>query len=127
MKEFAIRWSTSRGQDTYGYTICTVVGEGLKGRCMGGGYDMLGTSFAHVIMQAYPAYFDGTIQHSDETIKSFYGMRRTSSGGFYLDGACGVDCVERVCKELIGVKVRWEYARDRKGRVTHRCGVVLED
>lgn len=35
VKEFAVRWTVSRGQDTYGYNICTIVGEGIKGRCMG--------------------------------------------------------------------------------------------
>lgn len=32
VKEFAVRWTVSRGQDTYGYNICTIVGEGIKGR-----------------------------------------------------------------------------------------------
>lgn len=124
VKEFAVRWTVSRGQDTYGYNICTIVGEGIKGRCMGGGYDMLGTSLAQVTMALFPEWFDGTREVSDDTIRDYYGLRRTSNG-LHLNGACGVECVERVLRDLIGVRVEWEYSRDRKGRIKDKSGLTI--
>lgn len=53
---FRVRWSVSRGRDTYGYNICTVecsrwdVGN-IKGQCKGGGYDMTATALAHALDQ----------------------------------------------------------------------------
>ena len=53
---FRVRWSVSRGRDTYGYNICTVecsrwdVGN-IKGQCKGGGYDMAATSLAEALGQ----------------------------------------------------------------------------
>ncbi len=36
----AVRWSTSRGRDTYGYNICSVTDQATSKRysCKGGGY-----------------------------------------------------------------------------------------
>ena len=39
-----IKWGTSRGRDTYGYTTCALYEDGRKvSACNGGGYDMRGT------------------------------------------------------------------------------------
>lgn len=42
-----IKWTVSRGYETYGYNICTLIdtSTGKRYRCMGGGYDMRGTVF----------------------------------------------------------------------------------
>lgn len=53
---FRVRWSFSRGCETYGYSICTVEctswGAGnIKGQCKGGGYDMVATSLADALNQ----------------------------------------------------------------------------
>ena len=43
-KTLEIKWGTSRGRDSYGYTTCTLRSDGVKiAGCNGGGYDMLGT------------------------------------------------------------------------------------
>jgi len=40
----AIKWGTSRGRDSYGYTTCSLYEDGRKiAACNGGGYDMRGT------------------------------------------------------------------------------------
>ncbi len=48
------RWTTSRGRDTYGYTICTLYVDGDRvARCNGGGYDMKGTCFGNFLASHY--------------------------------------------------------------------------
>jgi hypothetical protein len=43
-KKIEVRWGTSRGRDSYGYTTCTLYADGRKmAGCNGGGYDMRGT------------------------------------------------------------------------------------
>lgn len=44
-KRVTVRYGTSRGRDTYGYTTCTlsVAGKGRRGHCSGGGYSLIGT------------------------------------------------------------------------------------
>jgi hypothetical protein len=43
-----LKWTTSRGRDTYGWNVVTLTDEttGRKYRAKGGGYDMTGTVFA---------------------------------------------------------------------------------
>lgn len=43
-KVLSIRWGTSRGRETYGYTTCSLSVDGRRvAGCNGGGYDMRGT------------------------------------------------------------------------------------
>ena len=54
-KNLTVKWTVSRGRDTYGYTICTLYVDGVKAaRCNGGGYDMQGTVLGHWLAAAYP-------------------------------------------------------------------------
>ncbi len=49
-----IRWTTSRGRDTYGYNVVTLYVDGEKAaRCNGGGYDMEGTVIGTFIARAF--------------------------------------------------------------------------
>lgn len=51
-----IRWGTSRGRDTYGYTTCSLRnqrGERVAA-CNGGGYDMRGTVVGNWIAYTFP-------------------------------------------------------------------------
>lgn len=50
-----LRWGTSRGRDTYGYTTCRLVDDRGKkwGGCSGGGYDLRGTALGIWIEQAF--------------------------------------------------------------------------
>jgi hypothetical protein len=49
-----ITWGTSRGRDTYGYTVCSLRYNGrLIARCNGGGYDMRGTVIGNFVTWAF--------------------------------------------------------------------------
>lgn len=55
-ESLTIRWGTSRGRDTYGYTTCSLRnnrGERIAS-CNGGGYDMRGTVIGHWIAATFP-------------------------------------------------------------------------
>jgi len=123
----AVRWSTSRGRDTYGYNICSVTDQATSKRysCNGGGYDMLGTSFGAWLTETYQdalrkigdrAYmtyhetFDAT--RNDDGL---YGMYRYADGRISLDGAYGIESMLKIAKTL-GIGVR--TTRDRKGHTT---------
>lgn len=44
------RWTVSRGRETYGYNICTLLADGVRvAACNGGGYDMKGTALGNFI------------------------------------------------------------------------------
>lgn len=130
----AISWSTSRGQDTYGYNICRldVRSSGMRHKCMGGGYDMIGTVVGQWLQAAYPerlqALRDGRALedcgYSIEgytKIPEFYGLTFTPDGVPRLDGACGVSSMERIA-EAMGVSMSRTY--NRKG---HTTGYMVTD
>lgn len=55
-ESLTIRWGTSRGRDTWGYTTCSLRnhrGQRLAA-CNGGGYDMRGTVIGHWIAATFP-------------------------------------------------------------------------
>lgn len=55
MTTLEIKWTTSRGRDTYGYNVCTLYADGRKvARCNGGGYDMEGACLGNWLTYAYP-------------------------------------------------------------------------
>ena len=116
----SVSWSVSRGRDTYGYNICRLddTTTGKRYRCMGGGYDMVGTVFAEwlegvhqerlqkIRNQAF--YYNGFERNE----KGLYGMRRRDDGTVSLDGGCGIDSMRRIAKAC-GLTVEWRG--DRKG------------
>ena len=49
-----LKWTTSRGRDTYGYTICSLFeGSHKQTSCNGGGYDMRGTVVGNWITRTF--------------------------------------------------------------------------
>lgn len=55
-ESLTIKWGTSRGRDTYGYTTCSLRnhrGQKIAG-CNGGGYDMRGTVLGNWIAYTFP-------------------------------------------------------------------------
>ena len=68
-----IRWGTSRGRDTYGYTTCSLFetqgGWANKkiASCNGGGYDMKGTVLGDWIAKRFPSRLR-------ELKEEFYGL-----------------------------------------------------
>jgi hypothetical protein len=128
----SVKWSVSRGRDTYGYNICTIRDEdGKVYRCNGGGYDMQGTSFG---MWMQDHYQDRLLKLPDETgidnlQRKYYGLRKQMVGGMqraHLDGACGMSSMEKIA-DGIGLKMVRDYDRaDRKRRFETR-GWYIED
>lgn len=108
-----LTWGTSRGRDTYGYTICTLTDEttGKRFRCMGGGYDMAGTVFAEWLEATFPEELAGLSKYAAD----FYGMSVRRDGTVRLDGACGLESMLTVAKAL---NVNVTRTHDRKGNTT---------
>lgn len=124
--ELRITYGTSRGRDTYGYTVVSLHDYGKKRiSCNGGGYDMRGTVFGDWIAREYQPRLlelaDKFAAHwtKAEGFKSDNQNREKLYGGtFYpegssdnkkphvtLDGACGFESMRRIA-EAIGLQVR---------------------
>lgn len=144
----ALSWATSRGRDTYGYNICRLDDRetGQRFRCMGGGYDMIGTvlgqwlsttygdrlkDIAHLAAAVYLYDADGKYQERREGTNPdrLYGLwseyvavhapanlRRVS-----MDGACGVSSMLRIA-EALGLSL--SCVTNRKG---HTTGYMVTD
>jgi hypothetical protein len=126
-----ISWSTSRGQDTYGYNICRLddVRTGKRYKTLGGGYDMIGTVLGDWIEDRFQdelralvadlpkQKYGGTsyMQISEEINPKFYGLTISPDGKVCLDGACGSSSMQRI-GEALGLKFQW--LGNRKGHTT---------
>lgn len=117
-----IKWTTSRGAETYGWNVVTLTdtATGKRYRANGGGYDMQGTVFADwlqdthqdelrkIATQAHTtwqAVADGPWSHETNR-DGLYGMAfYAHDGRVVLDGACGLSSIERVA-DAIGLDVR---------------------
>jgi len=132
-KQLHFKWTISRGRDTYGYNICTLLVDGEKvGKTCGGGYDMQGTVLGQWLQNEYEQQLKErfaseiiaiTDQDYEERngslykeIKSFYGARLSGRKGnpvaIVLDGACGLDCMKRIA-ETIGITFKWNPESDK--------------
>lgn len=124
----SLSWSVSRGKETYGYNICRLddLQKGERFKCMGGGYDMLGTVFASWLVANYAdrllalkdrAHYIlpvGAAPRSNPREDSFYGLTYIEADDrVNIDGACGIDCVQKIARE-IGLEIEREYIT--KGR-----------
>lgn len=135
-KSLHFKWTVSRGRDTYGYNICTLLVDGEKvSKCMGGGYDMQGTAFGEWLQNAYQTELvkfmndnginelppcnsyetkNGTIRRYE--LPGYYGMSlHVGPKGdvkVYLDGACGFSSIQRIA-ESIGIKLQWNKESDK--------------
>ena len=123
INHLSLSWSVSRGRDTYGYNICRLDdrNNGQRFKCMGGGYDMIGTVFGQWLETYYQAelltlkeranysrFIDGgyTPANRDD---SLYGMAYLEEENrISLDGACGLECMIRIA-EAIGLEVDRDY------------------
>lgn len=135
-RSLVIRWGTSRGAETYGYTTCSASIDGKRlGSCKGGGYDMQGTAIALAIVAEYGARLwplheqagSAGIQikgqdyqriERHENQNGLYGLHVTytnterTAGNMHLDGGCGIESVRRVMKE-IGLRIRHLHSDSR--------------
>lgn len=111
MRNLSIKWTVSKARDSYGYNVITLHDENTKYKANGGGYDMVGTVFASWLWANYKQLIINTIKPRSQ---EFYGFNEYS-GACYIDGACGLDCMLAIAKE-IGLKVHKLY---RKGELTN--------
>lgn len=129
INHLSLSWSTSRGRDTYGYNICRLDArneESKRYKCMGGGYDMIGTVFGNWLADTYQTellalkdranysrFIDGGYTPANRE-DSLYGMAYLEKENrISLDGACGLECMIRIAKE-IGLEIERDYIA--KGR-----------
>lgn len=91
-----IKWSVSRGRNTYGYNICSLYVDGQKSAsCNGGGYDMEGS----VLGDWMTREFQHQLKSIDET--QFYGIRKNyETNKTYLDGACGFSSMTKILNAI---------------------------
>ena len=107
----ALSWSTSKGRDTYGYNICRLDNRNTDKRykCIGGGYDMVGTVVGEYLEEA----FQDHLLSAGNAVTGLYGVRRTAEGKVSIDGACGLECVIKIA-EVIGVNITSNYNSRKK-------------
>lgn len=128
INHLVLSWSVSKGRDTYGYNICRLDdrNNGKRFRCMGGGYDMIGTVFGEWLQENYQGQLQAIKARShyitDENgivsnprSDSLYGMRWKTDNTVSLDGACGLECMIRIA-EAIGLDVERDYIKKGKRR-----------
>lgn len=116
----AISWAISRGRETHGYNICRldVRSTGKRYRCMGGGYDMVGTVVAEWLQRTYQDRLRSLEPQPGTTL---YGMRKHADGHVSLDGVCGISSMESIAAAL-GIILSRTY--NRKG---HTTGYMVTD
>lgn len=122
INKLTLSWAVSRGQDTYGYTICRLDDRetGRRYRTCGGGYDMVGTVLAKWLTDVHQDKLQ-TIKGRSHYISdadnrfavnprtdSLYGMHWGVDDSVSIDGACGVDCVLAIAR-AIGLDMQRDY------------------
>ncbi len=134
INKLSLSWSVSRGRDTYGYNICRLDdrNNGNRFKCMGGGYDMVGTVFGNWLADTYQerllalkdrASYSHLINGGYTPANredSLYGMAYLEKDNrISLDGACGIECMIRIA-EAIGLDVERDYIATgrRRGETT---------
>ena len=131
-----IKWTTSRGRDTYGYNICTLTDDrGAQFRTIGGGYDMTSTVLGDWMAAQYQerlhrirrqAYTSVNKRHKcrhNESPTALYGCSYNAiTDKVTLDGGCGENSMRAIAK-AIGLDVMTTY-NNRKG---HHDGFIVSD
>lgn len=88
VKTFEVKWTVSRGRETYGWNICTLWNAPLWGkrkalaRCNGGNYDMEGTVWGTWLETTFP-------DRLRKLTKEYYGL--TFHDPEYDPGTCVLD------------------------------------
>lgn len=128
INNLTLTWSTSRGQETYGYNIARLdsYAAGKRYRTCGGGYDMTGTVVGHWLEAEHQTELQHLFQNNANKLQpyastgrkvlpDFYGAFLREDGTVYLDGACGESCMWAIA-EAIGLTR--ERLHNRKGHTT---------
>jgi hypothetical protein len=131
MRYLTLSWSTSRGRETYGYNVARLddTSTDKRYRCMGGGYDMVGTVLADWLTDVYQKELQalapragawhskaGGYRTNPDRLNALYGLSiNEDTGAASVDGACGVRSVERIAA-AIGIDFRATV--NRRGHAT---------
>ncbi len=100
-KFLEMKWSVSKGRDTYGYNICTLWDGNTAYRCSGGGYDLQGTVFAEWLTVHYMDEIVEKLKPYDDSDRDNdnYGFNKYN-GKYFLAGACGLDSIIRIAQKI---------------------------
>lgn len=147
VRSLHFKFTISRGRDTYGYNICTLLVDGERvSQCNGGGYDMQGTvlgewlqnAFQHTLLKFMNdnginekppcnTYSTDKGEIRRYELNGFYGMwlRVNPNGGaqVILDGGCGFSSMEKIAK-AIGITLKWNKESDRYKNHTFYTALV---
>lgn len=129
IERLEIYTSTSRGAETYGYTIRGLVCNGKRWRTCGGGYDMTGTVVADYFSDTHQDALAELVKANTDKlvdcnysvpgylkIPEFYGLTISPAGEIRLDGGCGMSSIQKII-EACGFEM--DYSFDyRRGTVT---------
>lgn len=124
-----LKWTTSRGVETYGWNVCTVrdFNTGKAYRCKGGGYDMTGTVLGEWLEATYPARIAALAPRCASTYDGngngyqlnpggdLYGATAFHDGRVILDGAAGVESMLKVAAAA-GLKLTRTYVERGRNR-----------
>lgn len=146
-KQLHFKWTISRGQNTYGYNICTLLVDGDKvGKTCGGGYDMQGTVFGEWLQNNFQneliklhnergineripvnTYETSNGVERKYSLPEFYGMNLYVKPDHivkvYLDGACGFESMKSIA-EAIGITLKWNPESDKYKNHTYYTAFI---
>jgi len=143
LTQLSLKVGTSRGRDTYGWTMVTLIvnSSGKRYRARGGGYDMYGTVIAGYlestfqdrlrVIAAHALSNDAPSAMSDRNTycifdRDLYGIYlNLSTGAVTLDGGCGLASMMRIAKQ-IGISIIENRLTCGKKRV-RTTGYTVED
>jgi hypothetical protein len=106
----SISWAISRGRDTYGYNICRLDDNVTKHRfrCLGGGYDMIGTVLGEWFEATYQDKLKDLVTSIEmvdagyaakgykKSVKGLYGLTERPDGTVILEGSCGQSSMQTI-------------------------------
>ena len=132
--KLVFKWGVSRGRDTYGYRICSLLVDDTKvSMCNGGGYDMKGTCFGDWVAHKFK---DELLKleipwgtRNGEKVQEYYGLTfhdpNYDPGKAVIDGKTGAE--REAAGESIGLE-RYQSFYKASSRVpTERHIVPLID
>lgn len=110
-KYLPLKWTISRGRDTYGNNICTLWDGRQAYRCSGGGYDMQGTCLALWLEGNYRDRLQRLLVF--EGIERLYGIGRGNKDRVYIDGAAGLESMIEIAAAIgLGVTRAYNVKRE---------------
>ena len=133
-----LSWSISRGRDTEGYNICRLddANTGKRYKCIGGGYDMVGTVFGDYLNDVYQdrlvKLFQGRADIAEagyqvpgyNKIEGLYGITLNPGSVAHCDGGCGISSMIQIA-EAIGLEVQTTW--NRKSRNGATTGFIVSE